>query len=110
MIRTDDMDLAGDIIQALAVFLNVEDLQVTADFPKEMEALRLILVRVRFYSPLYFLLKHGEPPKFVDVISKVHSFIVVQVIVNIVMAFLLFPLPVIYMECVYGAAHQLCHL
>ncbi|XP_064601546.1 Bardet-Biedl syndrome 2 protein homolog [Liolophura sinensis] len=50
-IRTDDMDLAGDIIQALAVFLNVEDLQVTADFPKEMEALRQILIRVdEFHS------------------------------------------------------------
>lgn len=28
VIRTDDMDLAGDIIQAIANYLNLEDLQV----------------------------------------------------------------------------------
>ena len=40
------MDLAGDVIQALAVFLNLDDLQTTADFPHEMEKLREILVKV----------------------------------------------------------------
>ena len=45
VIRTDDMDMAGDFIQALASFLNIEDLQVTADFPDEMEILREILVK-----------------------------------------------------------------
>ena len=43
----DDMDMAGDVIQALAGFLNMEDLQVTADFPDELEVLRVILVKVR---------------------------------------------------------------
>lgn len=46
-LRTDDMDLAGDLIQALSVFLNIEDLQVTADFPDEMEILKDILVKVQ---------------------------------------------------------------
>ena len=45
-IMTDDMDLAGDIIQALAQFLNVEDLLTTADFPVEIEALKQILFKV----------------------------------------------------------------
>ena len=47
MIRTDDMDLAGDVLQALAQFLNIENLQTIADFPKEMESLRQILIKVR---------------------------------------------------------------
>ena len=41
------MDLAGDVIQALGVFLKIEDLHVTADFPSDMEDLRNILIRVR---------------------------------------------------------------
>lgn len=45
-IKTDDMDLAGDIINALATFLNIEELTVTADFPHEIETLREVLVRV----------------------------------------------------------------
>lgn len=46
VIKTDNMDLAGDIIQALAVFLNLEDLMSTADFPVEMESLEQILKKV----------------------------------------------------------------
>ena len=42
------MDLAGDIVQAIATFLNVDDLHSTVDFPTEMERLREILVKVRF--------------------------------------------------------------
>lgn len=49
ILKTDDMDLAGDVIQALATFLNVDDLQSTADFPHEMEKLREILVKVDEY-------------------------------------------------------------
>ncbi|KAK3104019.1 hypothetical protein FSP39_023716 [Pinctada imbricata] len=46
VVKTDDMDLAGDVIQSLCQFLNIDDLQVTADFPEEMEKLRQILVKV----------------------------------------------------------------
>ncbi|XP_006811161.1 BBSome complex member BBS2-like [Saccoglossus kowalevskii] len=49
ILKTDDMDLAGDIIQALASFLGIEDLQVTADFPMHMEELKNILVKVDEY-------------------------------------------------------------
>ncbi|XP_064634179.1 Bardet-Biedl syndrome 2 protein homolog [Lineus longissimus] len=48
-IKTDNMDLAGDIIQALCIFLKIEDLQVTADFPDEMEKLKDVLVKVDEY-------------------------------------------------------------
>ncbi|EDO39492.1 predicted protein [Nematostella vectensis] len=46
VIKTDDMDLAGDLIQAMAGFLGIEDLQTTAEFPAAMEELRAILVKV----------------------------------------------------------------
>ncbi|KAK3597584.1 hypothetical protein CHS0354_030126 [Potamilus streckersoni] len=49
-IRTNDMDLAGDIVQALATFLNQEDLQTNVDFPDEMEKLREVLVKVDEYQ------------------------------------------------------------
>lgn len=38
-ITVDDMALAGEIIQAMATFLNLEDIQVTANFPDEMESI-----------------------------------------------------------------------
>lgn len=43
------MDVAADIVQTLCLFLNVEDLQVTADFPDEMNKLRKILEKVDEY-------------------------------------------------------------
>ncbi|XP_050687071.1 Bardet-Biedl syndrome 2 protein homolog [Eriocheir sinensis] len=48
-IRTNDMELAGDLIQALANYLNLEDLQVEADFPTELEQLSSLLERVEEY-------------------------------------------------------------
>ena len=44
--KTDDMDLAGDVVQAMATFLNLDDLQTTIDFPDEMEMLRQVLIKV----------------------------------------------------------------
>ncbi|XP_041460099.1 Bardet-Biedl syndrome 2 protein homolog [Lytechinus variegatus] len=50
-IRTDDMDLAGDLIQALASFLGIDDLQVIADYPMHMEDLKNLLIKVdEFHS------------------------------------------------------------
>lgn len=46
-INTDDIDLAGDIIQSMASFFGIEDLQVEADFPVYFEELRKVLVKVR---------------------------------------------------------------
>ncbi|NXN14934.1 BBS2 protein, partial [Indicator maculatus] len=45
-INTDDIDLAGDIIQSMASFLAIKDLQVEADFPAYFEELRKVLVKV----------------------------------------------------------------
>lgn len=45
-LRTDDMELAGNLIQSLAVYLNMTDLQVTCDFPDEFEILEQTLLKV----------------------------------------------------------------
>ncbi|XP_029464577.1 Bardet-Biedl syndrome 2 protein isoform X2 [Rhinatrema bivittatum] len=52
-VNTDDMDLAGDVIQSLASFLAIEDLQVEADFPKYFEGLRKILMQVDDYHSVH---------------------------------------------------------
>jgi Bardet-Biedl syndrome 2 protein len=47
-VLTDDMELAGNIIQSLANYLNILDLQVTCDFPEELETLQSTIVKVEF--------------------------------------------------------------
>lgn len=51
-LKTDDMDLAGDLVQSLASFLAIEELQVEADFPAYFEELRVNLAEVE---------SHGAP-------------------------------------------------
>ena len=46
-VRTDDMDLAGDIVQELCDFLNISELASTADFPLEFNALQEVLTMVQ---------------------------------------------------------------
>jgi len=46
-LRTDDIDLAGDLIQSLASFLAIEDLQAEADFPVYFKELRTTLTEVK---------------------------------------------------------------
>lgn len=45
-IQTDDMELAGNIIQSMGKFLNIDDLQTTGDFPQEMETLQNVFSQV----------------------------------------------------------------
>lgn len=45
-LRTDDIDLAGDVVQSLASFLAMEDLSAEADFPTYFEELRTTLTEV----------------------------------------------------------------
>ncbi|XP_076343635.1 BBSome complex member BBS2-like isoform X1 [Tachypleus tridentatus] len=45
-IKTEDMEVAGEVIQSMAQFLNLEDLAVTAEFSKEMENLSNLLTKV----------------------------------------------------------------
>ncbi|KAL6479041.1 hypothetical protein MHYP_G00124740 [Metynnis hypsauchen] len=50
-LSTDDIDLAGDLVQSLASFLAIEDLQAEADFPTYFEELRVTLTEVdEFHS------------------------------------------------------------
>ncbi|EPY77132.1 Bardet-Biedl syndrome 2 protein-like protein [Camelus ferus] len=52
-VNTDDIDLAGDIIQSMAAFFAIEDLQVEADFPVYFEELRKVLVKVDEYHSVH---------------------------------------------------------
>ncbi|KAA8590505.1 hypothetical protein FQN60_014439 [Etheostoma spectabile] len=50
-LTTDDIDLAGDLVQSLASFLAIEDLSAEADFPGYFEELRTTLTEVdEFHS------------------------------------------------------------
>nr|XP_006641485.1 PREDICTED: Bardet-Biedl syndrome 2 protein isoform X1 [Lepisosteus oculatus] len=50
-LNTDDIDLAGDLVQSLASFLAIDDLQVEADFPAYFEDIRMTLTEVdEFHS------------------------------------------------------------
>lgn len=52
-VNTDDIDLAGDIIQSMASFFAIEELQVEADFPAYFEELKKILVKVDEYHSVH---------------------------------------------------------
>jgi len=43
------MELAGNLIQSLGKFLNIEVLQTTGDFPQELETLQKVFSQVKFY-------------------------------------------------------------
>ena len=45
-IRTDDMEVAADLVQDLAFYLGVDELESTAEFPVQMEAFKDVLQRV----------------------------------------------------------------
>lgn len=49
-IRTDDMEIAGSLVQSLATYLNLNDLQVNCDFPDEMENLQQILLKIEQFN------------------------------------------------------------
>mmetsp|Transcript_51970 Transcript_51970/g.86425 ORF Transcript_51970/g.86425 Transcript_51970/m.86425 type:complete len:704 (+) Transcript_51970:55-2166(+) len=49
-IRTDDMEVAGEVIQDMCGFLTVAELECTAEFPHEMESLRNVLLKVDEYN------------------------------------------------------------
>lgn len=43
---TDDMELAGQLVQSIVAFLNIVDLSVNCDFPLDIENLQQILIKV----------------------------------------------------------------
>ena len=42
-VKTDDMDLAGDIVQSLGTYLGMEDLATSCNFPIEISGLEKML-------------------------------------------------------------------
>ncbi|CAF2512234.1 unnamed protein product [Rotaria sp. Silwood2] len=49
-IQTDDMELAGNIIQSLGKFLKIENLQTVVDFPQEFEILEQVFYQIEAYQ------------------------------------------------------------
>jgi len=49
-IRTDDMETAGEMVQDLCSFLQVTELESSANFPAEMEKFQQVLTRVDEYN------------------------------------------------------------
>lgn len=49
-IRSSSMELAGELIQDLAAYLAVPELQCIAEFPAAMEAFRAVLAKVEAYN------------------------------------------------------------
>ncbi len=47
------MELAGNLIQSLGKFLNIEVLQTTGDFPQELETLQKVFFQVKFCNRKY---------------------------------------------------------
>lgn len=45
-IRCEDMDVCGEVVQTVAEFLGLDNLETTAEFPKEIEKLLDLLNKV----------------------------------------------------------------
>lgn len=50
ILRCDSMEICADIIAALCTFLGVEELDVVADFPREMDNLQQVMEQVTEYN------------------------------------------------------------
>ncbi|XP_014783640.1 Bardet-Biedl syndrome 2 protein isoform X1 [Octopus bimaculoides] len=46
VIKTDNMDIAGDIVQSLTSYLKIDELNVTAHFPSELKILNSLIEKV----------------------------------------------------------------
>mmetsp|Transcript_1183 Transcript_1183/g.3589 ORF Transcript_1183/g.3589 Transcript_1183/m.3589 type:complete len:718 (+) Transcript_1183:115-2268(+) len=49
-IRTDDIEVAGEMIQDMCAYLQVTELESTANFPEEMEKFKSVLMKVDEYN------------------------------------------------------------
>lgn len=49
-LHTEDIELAGDVLQDLCVALQITELESVAEFPQEMEAFRALLLKVDEYN------------------------------------------------------------
>ncbi|KAI6661902.1 Bardet-Biedl syndrome 2 protein-like [Oopsacas minuta] len=50
IIQTDNIELAGQIVQSIAAFLAIEDLEVTANFPEFIRELDEIILKVEEFN------------------------------------------------------------
>ncbi len=50
LIRTDNMEVAGDIVQDICNFMNISDLESNAEFPVEMEELKGLIKKVQDFN------------------------------------------------------------
>jgi Bardet-Biedl syndrome 2 protein len=50
VIATPDMDLAGDLVQDLALFMSLRDVASTAEFPEELATFEEVVRRVDEYN------------------------------------------------------------
>jgi len=49
-VQTDSMEVAGEVIQHLCAYLQIEELQCVAHFPREMEAFKAVLHQVNLFN------------------------------------------------------------
>jgi Bardet-Biedl syndrome 2 protein len=49
-IRSDDLEVVGEMVQDLCAYLQVQELESTASFPQEMEKFKSVLQRVEEYN------------------------------------------------------------
>lgn len=50
LLKTDNMEVAGDLVQDLCSSMNIQDLESYADFTLEMEELRQVIKKVNDYN------------------------------------------------------------
>lgn len=72
MVRTADMETAGDIIQDLVSFMSLKDLESVADFPDEINNLKRIFKEVEDYNAARLHIT-GD---IADAVGNVKTFIV----------------------------------
>ena len=72
MVKTSDMETAGDIIQDLVAFMNLKDLESIADFPEEIENFKKIIKEVEDYNAARLHIT-GD---IADAVGNVKTFIV----------------------------------
>ena len=49
VVRTDDLELAGEVVQDAAAYLGLADLESTAHFPSHMEEFQAVMGKVSTY-------------------------------------------------------------
>lgn len=52
VVRTDDLELAGEVVQDAAAYLGLTDLESTAHFPTHMQEFQGVLAKVSFVSEM----------------------------------------------------------